>query len=122
MERRRLRAIIPVSFVKSEETNFDEIYNSREYHKLVKSMDPEDVICMASLGGNQLVFVHGYVKVETPGESPWMVLFSQRIRIKRGKGLSDVFEPKMLANYARQAGIELVGLKLFEEYYKELMK
>lgn len=121
MLRRRLRAIIPVSFGRSEETNFDSLYWEKKYHQLLKKMDPEDVICLASIGQNQLVFVHGYMQGKTKGKKPWMLLFSMRMRIKRGPGLSDTFEPLMLANYARQVGIELIGLKLFEEHYKHLL-
>jgi hypothetical protein len=120
MVRRRLRAIIACSFGKSEETNFDSAYYSREYHKLIRSMDPNDVICLASIGQNQLQFVHGYIEGKTKGRKSWMVLFSQKMRIKRGPGLADTFEPLMLANYARYVGIELIGIELFEEHFKHL--
>jgi hypothetical protein len=120
MLRLRLRAIIEVSFVKSEETNFDALWFSKEWGALIRSLDRGDVICLASKMKNQLVFVHGYTRVVTSGERPWMVLFSQRMRIKRGSGISDEFETQMLGSYARDCGIELIGLKLFEEHLKRL--
>lgn len=120
MLRLRLRAIIEVSFVKSEETNFDELWFSKEWGALIRSMGHNDVVCLASKMKNQLVFIHGYTKVTTTGERPWFALFSQRMRIKRGKGLSDEFETLMLGSYAHSCGIELIGLKLFEDHLKRL--
>ena len=120
MERKRLRAIIQVPFTKSEETNFAEARSSRPYGDLIKSLQGDDAIAFISQGQNQIVFIHGYDEVED-AKRKWRVLSSHRIRITRGPGLSNVFEPRMLANYAKQAGLELIGLKLFEEFYKSLM-
>lgn len=120
MIRLRLRLVVGVSFSKSEETNFDELYYSREHGALLRSLDAQDVICMVSRMATQLVFVHGYTEAKTSGEQPWVLLYSQRVRVKRGPGLSNAIDPKMLGSYARQVGIELVGLKLFEEYHKHL--
>lgn len=122
MERLRLRKIIQVSFVKSEETNFDEVMRSKEHRALIKSLKGNDCVCFWSQAKNQMVFVKGYTKMETKGKKPWFVLYSQRVRVKRGPGLSNEIEPKMLANYAREAGIELIGLKLFQEFYENLLE
>lgn len=119
MERKRLRAIIEVSFVKSEMTNFEEAFQSKKYRDLILQMDRSDILCFISKQHNQLVFLRGFTKVSTVGAS-WIVLFSQRMRIRRGPGFSDEFEPTMLANYARDCGIELIGIKLFENHLKRL--
>jgi hypothetical protein len=110
--------IIECSFNKSEATNYEELRSSREYQKLFRTLGPEDVVALISKGQNQMVFLHGYDHLSNGHE--WEVLFSQRIRIKSGKGLCKTFEPKMLGNYAHQVGIELIGIKLFEAYYKQL--
>lgn len=120
MERKRLRAVIQVPFTKSEETNFAEALASRHYGALIRSLQGDDAIAFISQGQNQIVFIHGYDEVQD-AKRKWRVLSSSRIRISRGSGLSSTFEPKMLANYAKQAGLELIGLKLFEEFYKNLM-
>lgn len=120
MIRLRLRAVIPVSFSKSEATNFEELAVSREYGELIKSLSNNDTISLVSMQQDQIVFIRGYTEVKTSGEQPWLVLFSQRVRVRRGPGHSNAIEPKMLANYARDVGIELIGIKLLEEHYEHL--
>ena len=119
MTRLRLRAIIGVSFQKSEATNFEEIRSGNKFGPLLRRLTDGDVICMVSKRLDQLVFVHGYEDLKNG--SSWKLLSSRRIRVIRARGLSRQFEPKMLANYAKQAGIELVGIKLFEQYYEKLL-
>lgn len=122
MERLRLRKIVQTSFNKSEMTNFDETYfKSAANRKLIDELGKDDCICLLSVGQDNLIFVKGYVAAyERNSGRSWMVLGSRRVRIRRGKGLSDQFEPLMLANYAKTVGIELIGLPLFEEYLKHL--
>ncbi len=121
MDRLKLKEIIRVRFNKSEETNFDEVWMSRAYRAIVRALKSDECLCFISPHMNQLIFVHGYVEMRSrKTKRRWVVLASRRFRVKRRPGLQNHFEPLMLANYARAVGIELIGLKLFEEYYEYL--
>lgn len=127
MVRKNLKAIIRVSFQKSEHTNFEELRKTRKWGKLLDSLGPDDVVCLVSTTETQLVFLSRYMEVSIRNgtSKKWRLLPSQRVRVIRekdefGNPLLSTWEPKMVANYARQAGIELNGLRMFEDYYEKL--
>ncbi len=121
MEKLRLKQIIPVRFNCADSTNFKELYQSRTYRPILRSLKPGECVCFISKGDNCLAFVQGFVKGKSKEGKEWVIFPSRRHRIERGPGLSDKFEPLMLANYAKHLGIELVGIKLFEEHFKHLL-
>jgi len=110
MEKIRLRAIkFDVDFRKSEHTNYKIFKKSKKYPGDLKS---GEAFLFVSKSGNQLIWII-YVGVTgidigTPKE----IVDSRRWRIIGGQ-----WNPLMLANYAEDVGVTLVGIKKFEELY-----
>ena len=99
----RLRHVAQVGFNRSEMTNFLSLPAS-----VRRRLKGNDAVAMVSKTGNQIVFVYAPKSHEKK-----TVFQSARLRIQGSSG----WNPLMLANYAEAAGINLVGLKKFEEYY-----
>lgn len=78
---------------------------------------PDDCVAFVSRTGNQIVFVYNSRDFECQGEAAIKVTTSVRIRIDQRRA----WNPLMLQNYANEAGINLVGLKRYEQLYRELM-
>lgn len=120
----RLRYVETVSFARSELTNFLDIIRRRpEFTRGNAALGKDDVIVLVSLQGNQLIFVAGFHVIEysvRPGikERDVNVLRSTRLRLPNGAR----WNPMMLADYAKEVGIELKGLKLYEEYIKKKLR
>lgn len=117
----RLRYIETVSFGRSELTNFLEMLQRRpEFARGKSQLGKDDVVVLVSLQGNQLIFVAGFHVIEyaaRPGVKKRQVhvLRSTRLRLPGGTR----WNPLMLADYAKQVGIELKGLEMYEEYIKK---
>lgn len=101
----KLVAIQRVHFGRSEHTNFITVRRA-----LKLSLKKNEVVCLVSKSGNQLCFVYGIE--QSVGMPP--VLRSVRLRLTTGAR----WNPMMLANYARNVGLTLDGVKFFEEYYR----
>lgn len=102
----RLRHIERVDFRKSEMTNFD-LVAKRMKLRLKKG----EAALLISNRGNQLVFVYGYGAVD----DEHVCLRSERLRLTSGS-----WNPLMLANYAGQVGLQLEGIRRFEDHYRSL--
>jgi len=109
----RLRHIVSVSFNKSELTNYKEFLLQNPGASTV--LKGNDVILLISKSRDQLVFVYGFDALDKN-----QILFTSRMRILTAKGGKGVWNPLMLKNYAEEQGIDLEGLKKFEEYYAQL--
>lgn len=107
----RLRLIAQVNFRKSEATNYNEHDSAGT---LPPRMAPGDVVCFLSKRRDQLVFVTPRTEHRLNGH-PIQVLASRRLRISGGH-----WEPLMLQNYADEVGLEIEGLKRYEEHYRAL--
>ena len=103
----RLRFVKRCSFRKSELTNFQEMAVTER-----SQLKTGDCVMLLSLSENQLVFVYGFTDF-----GRGTVLRSERLRLSAG-----TWDPLMLAEYAAKAGIELDGLKRFEEHYRDIQK
>lgn len=109
----RLRHVATVDFRRSELSNYNEIVGE---HAQLAKLGKDDVILFLSKNQDQVIFVHGFSQVHgDKGKS----LYIKSVRLRMIKGAT--WNPLMIANYAKQVGIELKGLKTFEEHYKELM-
>lgn len=108
----RLKYIETVDFRKSEATNFFEQSKKQKW-----SLKSGEVVCFVSGRGNQIVFVHPAEVNDFVGSAKarGMIIRSERLRLTSGS-----WNPLMLANYAKEMGIELEGIKRFEEHYKAL--
>ena len=98
----RLRYVTEVSFIRSEQTNFDLVPS----HVRSKLKD-NDTVCLISKGRDQMVFVYA-----SNGE----ILNSVRLRLAKKRP----WNPLMLADYATSVGIELVGIKKFKDHMKHV--
>jgi len=111
----RLVLIEHCDFRCSEWTNLQVVVKK---HKL--ALGPQDVIAMVSGNGKQIVFAyaHDVFKYEDfrGASKPTGVVQSVKYRLT-GSG---TWNPTMLVNYAEAVGIELLGLKRFESYYKKI--
>lgn len=112
----RLRHIATVGFGASEQTNYDTLVREVAAVRNLK-LSSTDVVLLLSVQQNQLVFVHGFVKL-WDGRQNVDCLRSARLRLRAGQR----WNPLMLVNYAQQLGINLVGLKTFEQHFNKLRK
>lgn len=106
----RLKYVATVTFARSELTNWNKLLEKRPEFR---DMRPDDVVALVSMTGDQIAFLHGFSTINDK-----TVLRSTRFRIV-GSGK---WNPLMLANYAREAGILLTGLKTFEQHMKLLLE
>ena len=112
----RLRLVYRGDFRKSEETLYAEALKKHPELNLRNG----DCILLVSSNGKLLKFVYGFTEhdlVFYQSEKVWgktKILESVTYRIS-GSGS---WNPLMLQNYANHLGLELAGLKRFEEYYK----
>lgn len=106
----RLRHVAEVSFRKSEATNFREL--KAEVRDVLKG---NDAVCFISKSRNQVQFVWGEDSIKS-GRHVVPVISSAKLRLpKRGE-----FSGLMLGNYAQKVGLEIEGLKLFQQHYKQI--
>jgi hypothetical protein len=107
----RLRYIYRGDFRKSEHTLFNLV--SAEVKDL--KLNEGDCVLLLSHSGKLLKFVYGMKELQN-GEKTVKILPSQTYRITSG----GTWNPLMLKNYASAVGIELQGLKRFEDHYRSL--
>ena len=111
----RLVLIEHCDFRCSEWTNLNVVLKKNKM-----KLGPQDVVAMVSGNGKQIVFAyaHDQFKYEDyRGDTrPAGVVQSLRYRLT-GNG---VWSPTMLATYAEAVGIDLIGLKKFEQYYRAI--
>lgn len=112
----RLKEIYHASFSRSEMTNY------REWkEESGRDLGNGEALCIVSLTGNQMVFVWKPIPFQsiTPNGSSKVhqseVFLSVRIRMD----IAGWWEPRMLRDYANQVGLELIGLKRYEEFFNE---
>lgn len=104
----RLKEIYAASFGRSEMTNY------RRWQKETgRSLAKGEALCLVALSGNQMVFVWKPTKVVISSKTQEAFL-SVRVRLDH----KHWWEPKMLQNYAAIVGLELIGLKRYEDFYK----
>lgn len=101
----RLRYIETATFAKSEATHYAE-------HRW--RLGVGDVACLVSKTGKQMLFI--YAKREVNHGSEATVLRSVRLRLLTGQ----TWHPTMLSHYAKEAGIQIEGIKRFEHYYRSI--
>jgi hypothetical protein len=119
MNRLRLLLIHYGDFRKSELTLFNEVAKKNRGLKVGK----HDVVALISGNGKQIKFIHGFTSMEVIGGKTREVT-GRKTRILQSDAFridgAGSWNPLMLANYAAAVGIELIGLKKFEETYRRL--
>jgi hypothetical protein len=117
----RLKYIVQADFRKNEYTNFLEHHVIKRGKKIEKriALKPGEVACLVASSGKQVVFVYNPDRVaEDDGEAERFVLHSERLRLTAG----GQWDPLMLGNYAAQVGIQLEGIRLFEQHFDEMTR
>ena len=108
----RLKAIIPrADFRKSEETLYREYAKSRAYQGQLKR---GEAYLFWSKSGNQLLWFFRDPSAIEGSKYEYEVVDSRKWRVTGG-----TWHPFMLANYAEEVGIDLIGIKRFEEIIDE---
>lgn len=116
MTRLRLKAVIRVSFCRSEKTNLDLFKADPKYPGDLKD---GEAFMLVSMGWDQLIIVYRDPVISIEGsddpDATFRVVHSRRLRLADG----GQWNPMMLQNYAHEIGIHLIGRKRFEVLFKE---
>lgn len=113
----RLKAVIEdVDFRKASSTNFYELGRLTRYKPIFEGLRKGQAVCFISKRMDQVAFVLS----SKPVNAPFRNLYAERkafmtlmMRVEGGR-----WNPLMLANYAADCGIELVGLSKYEDRYE----
>ena len=109
----RLKHIVQdVDFRKNELTTYEAWHVSKNF-----TDDPKlgEAIMFVSKSGNQLLWVLHYNPESLVLKTNRRSIESLKFRVSGG-----YWNPMLLANYAAEVGIELEGIKRFEESFNEL--
>jgi hypothetical protein len=101
-------------FRKSESTLFEEQAGANPGLRQMKS---GECVLLVSKNGKMLRFVFCPKEIINPAIDRWTEVLESRLLRIRGKG---GWNPLMLQNHAISVGLKLVGIKKFEEHYKNL--
>ena len=107
-----LKHIETCDFRNSEQTNYLLLLKASPHLRALKS---NEVVLLRSRSGDQLVFTNGFKYVGGGASGMLMYLESVRLRLEKGS-----WSPLMIANYARQVGIILQGIKTLEEHIESV--
>ena len=111
----RLKAVIQCSFCRSEATNLDLFRQEAHYPGDLKK---GEAFLFLAKSGNQVVFIFRDPVLEFEGEKKARrVIDSRRLRLDGGS-----WSPYMLQNYANHVGLNLIGIKRFEQVHDELAR
>jgi len=111
----RLKAVMRVSFQRSEKTNLDIFKRAPHYPGDLKS---GEAFLFLSMTGDQLLFIYrNPIDFMGPAGKTWVVTDSRKLRLSGG-----TWNPHMLQNYAHELGLDLVGIKRFEQIHDEMMQ
>jgi hypothetical protein len=109
----RLRFVGSADFRKNEVTMYRE---AEQEGALPAGLKAGDVVAFVSTSRDQIVFVSPpYQHLENGREV--RLYASRRLRISSGR-----WNPLMLQNYADEVGLQLLGLKRFEEHYETMRR
>jgi hypothetical protein len=106
-----LRMIATVDFRLGVPTHYDALKRK----KLLRDIEEHETVLLVSQTGRQLAFVFSEVKIESRSGDPVTVIAHYRVQLDR----HTPFNGTMLSEYAAKAGIDLVGIKRFEDHLAE---
>ena len=112
LKRLRLRAVVECSFCRSEATNLDLFRPSPNYPGDLQGVE---AFLFVSKTGNQVVFI--FREVAFDHMHPNRIVDSRRLRMTTGE-----WNPLMLQNYANAVGLNLQGLRRFEEIFDDMQE
>lgn len=86
----------------------------RDKNKDMVDPRPGEAYLFISKSGNQLLFVLNYKSGVKVAKTNRQVVESLRLRVSGGH-----WNPLMLANYAEDVGVKLLGVRRYEEIFEE---
>jgi hypothetical protein len=107
--RLRLKGVVQCSFQCSEATNL-RLYRQTGYFP--GELERGEAFLFVARGCNQVLFLFADQQVDFDGV-PRQVIDSRRLRLGTG-----VWDPHMLQNYANAVGLDLIGIKRFEQIHE----
>lgn len=107
-----LRMIATVDFRLGVPTHYDVLKKKR----LLKDISEDETVLLVSATGRQLAFVFHEVQIDSRSGEPVRAIAHYRVQLDR----HTPFNGTMLSQYAERAGIELIGIKRFEDHLKGL--
>ena len=108
MKLRLLAVFQDVDFRINELNNYESIRRKKHWQGDPK---PGQGYLIISRSQDQLLWVLGYSKGETTRGTPRHIIQTMRLRVRGGR-----WNPLMLQNYANDVGLELVGIRRYEEH------
>jgi hypothetical protein len=122
----RLKRVVSASFNKGCHTQLEDFRRaSKANHKFITELKPSEAIMFLSLGEDQLRFCYKPIEAERSAllesSAGWCADRVYTGYIWLQIRLSGRWNPLMLASIAQRAGINLVGIEHFEEYYEYLL-
>ena len=107
----KLKAVVECSFRRSEMTNLDLFRGDKSFPG---DLTGNEVFMFVSRMGNQVVFIFNDINV-MEGDKECRLIDSRRLRLGKGR-----FNPLMLQNYANSVGLDLAGLRRYEDVYADM--
>jgi hypothetical protein len=109
----RLKGVVQCSFVRSEATNL-RLY--RQGKHFPGELESGEAYLFVAKGNDQVLFLFADSHVDFSGVSR-RVIDSRKLRLGGGS-----WNPYMLQNYANSVGLNLVGIKRFEQVLADQAK
>lgn len=106
-----LRLIATVDFRQGVPTHYDTLKKRR----LLRDINEDEIVLLISQTGRQLAFVFHEVQIDSRSGEPVRAIAHYRVQLDK----HTPFNGPMLSQYAQRAGIELDGLKRFEDHLKK---
>lgn len=106
--RLNLRLVATVDFRRGVPFHYDELRK----RKLLADISADEVILLISQTGLQVAFVFHEEQISSRNGDPVSAIGHYRVQLSR----HTPWAPRMLSEYASAAGIELIGVKRFEEH------
>ncbi len=104
------RVLVRLKYVATSDFRRSEVSNYREIPPEIRNaLRDGEAVCLKSHGGDQLVFVYRPRQLGADGPE---VFCSVRLRLPPSR----TWNPLMLGEYAREAGLELIGIRRLNEH------
>jgi hypothetical protein len=103
-----LKYIVSASFQCSEKTNYERLCEKKQV-----TLGDSDVVVFVSSSANQIIFLNRPRK----GSQKGLVYDSRRLRLTKGG-----WDPLFIKEYAKQVGINLVGLDKLQKLFDRKLR
>lgn len=112
--RLNLRFVATVDFRHGVPFHYDELRKK----KLMREISEDECVLLISQTGRQLAFVFAETEIRSRSGDPVKAISHHRVQLAK----HTPWNPTMLSEYADRAGIELLGVKRFEDFVRDKHK